>query len=321
MAADGLWKTHYLHQNLSHRARGKDLENYVIHAIWNRVADLGIKPVAQQLIRLKSGSYSRLDLYFPQVRVAIECDEHHHKNQTEQDLQRTVGIIDALRSVDETELAEDIIRITLSDFENESDGDVLFDQELTAIADTIRHHAVTERGGGSWKEWTENRPDPFDYFKERSTIEREGTVVDDVGFGTIAEAHQSLFQSSYRGIGSIFNLSRYHPEYEGYWMSFGKTNLDFGSGRLGWNNVLSKDGKTLYERNEVSGPGDFQRKIDHRRVWFLKDYKRVAAPDGGGNPYRFIGVFEHVPGPDDTRVWRLVDEKLPLHATNREYKP
>jgi len=72
------------------RTKKKDYENYIINAVWNRVTqrikndsvlkDLqyDLKPVSQQFIRKSDNERYFIDLYFPQLNIGIECNEHHH---------------------------------------------------------------------------------------------------------------------------------------------------------------------------------------------------------------------------------------------------
>ena len=68
-------KTQYIIKTLS-RTKRKDYENYVINAIWNRVANKNLKPVTQQYVyNNRENQHYFIDLYFPQINVGIEVDE------------------------------------------------------------------------------------------------------------------------------------------------------------------------------------------------------------------------------------------------------
>jgi very-short-patch-repair endonuclease len=85
-------KANYLIKTLS-RTKRKDYENYVINAIWNRLANDNIKPVTQQYVFNKEKNEGYLiDLFFPQLLVGIEIDERHHIFQKEEDYKRTDAI-------------------------------------------------------------------------------------------------------------------------------------------------------------------------------------------------------------------------------------
>ena len=91
----------YLVKTLS-RTKRKDYENYVVNAIWNRVNNPKLVPVTQQFIKDKAGNHYYIDLYFPQLKIGIECDEGYH-NSAEQkalDAERELTIFDVLKQVD-----------------------------------------------------------------------------------------------------------------------------------------------------------------------------------------------------------------------------
>ena len=94
-------KVIYLAKTLS-RTKRKDYENYVVNAIWNRVNDSSLVPVSQQYVKGRSGSYYFIDLYFPQLKIGIECDEGYHSSNDQKilDAEREATIIDVMKQVD-----------------------------------------------------------------------------------------------------------------------------------------------------------------------------------------------------------------------------
>ena len=66
------WKQRYLYRMFSHHTQDKEMENYVVNAIWARLDDLNVKPVTQQYVRRPNG-YALIDLYFPadQLRCRV----------------------------------------------------------------------------------------------------------------------------------------------------------------------------------------------------------------------------------------------------------
>lgn len=73
-----LEKRDYLVKTLS-RTKRKDYENYIINAIWHKLDNMELKPVSQQYVKFKNGNYALMDLYFPQLQIAIEVDEACHQ--------------------------------------------------------------------------------------------------------------------------------------------------------------------------------------------------------------------------------------------------
>ncbi|MBP5311757.1 MAG: restriction endonuclease, partial [Clostridia bacterium] len=94
-------KVTYIAKTLS-RTKRKDYENYVVNAIWNRVNNAGLVPVTQQYVRDRDGNRFFIDMYFPQLKIGIECDEGYHtdKDQKIRDAERELTINDVLTQVD-----------------------------------------------------------------------------------------------------------------------------------------------------------------------------------------------------------------------------
>lgn len=76
------------------RTRRKDYENYVVNRIWTRLDGTEIKPVTQQYCRRSNGNYALLDRDFPQLGIAVECDETFHDSSESviRDHERTAEI-------------------------------------------------------------------------------------------------------------------------------------------------------------------------------------------------------------------------------------
>lgn len=93
-------KTDYLFESFRHTQK-KVYENYVVLGIWHRlrIKGLDIKPVTQQCVRREAGSYALLDLYFPGLNLAVECDEAYHRANKENDALRERDIFKAFGEV------------------------------------------------------------------------------------------------------------------------------------------------------------------------------------------------------------------------------
>ena len=93
-------KVIYLAKTLS-RTKRKDYENYVVNAIWNRVNDYRLVPVTQQYVTDGKGNRYFIDLYFPQLKIGVECDEGYHasKEQKILDADREMTISDVLEQI------------------------------------------------------------------------------------------------------------------------------------------------------------------------------------------------------------------------------
>jgi very-short-patch-repair endonuclease len=122
-------KRDYIIKTLS-RTNRKDYENYVVNAIWNRLARLDIQPVTQQYVKRSDGRYALIDLFFPQLNFGIECDESYHKVNIEHDLKRELTMLEMLGTVQETE--DFILRRVDVDTSLES-----IEKQINAIVDEI----------------------------------------------------------------------------------------------------------------------------------------------------------------------------------------
>ena len=76
------------------KIRNKKYEFYVISRIFHRLNNREIEIATQQLVNTRKGRFL-LDLYFPQIRLAIEVDEAHHEKYEKQDNYREQAVIDA----------------------------------------------------------------------------------------------------------------------------------------------------------------------------------------------------------------------------------
>ena len=72
---------------------GKKYENYCVTRIINKLDNLNIRFITQQMFKREGEEIALADLYFPQVNVWVEVDESQHLNQTEEDKIRTQEVI------------------------------------------------------------------------------------------------------------------------------------------------------------------------------------------------------------------------------------
>ena len=89
-------KNNYLFRAFAKQKQQK--ENYIINAIYAKINEKELKPVTQQCVRI-DGKYRKIDLFFPQINVVIECDEAYHKKRKEKDQKRIIEIEDKLNAV------------------------------------------------------------------------------------------------------------------------------------------------------------------------------------------------------------------------------
>lgn len=68
--------------------RVKKHENYVITALLHDEELRELKPITQHSVPLSDSSYALIDLYYPQIDLAIEVDEPHHLDNKDADAER-----------------------------------------------------------------------------------------------------------------------------------------------------------------------------------------------------------------------------------------
>lgn len=87
-----------------HHTERKNYENYVVTGIWHRLqadgrlrdANLTVRFETQKSVKIDVDGVERdayIDMYFPAVNIAVECDEVFHKKQTKADRKRQAAIM------------------------------------------------------------------------------------------------------------------------------------------------------------------------------------------------------------------------------------
>lgn len=287
----------YIARTLS-RTKRKEYENYVVNAIWNRLNTTEIKPVSQQYIKHDNGYYL-IDLYFPQLNIGIECDEGYHKQNIEQDKYREMTIFDILKQIKNISEYQALhVDVTRSYEEIEA--------EINAHVQTVLSCIELQKKNGSFKKW--QVVSPQEYFVNRDTI----SIDDDIAFRTIAETCNILFSTKYTNLQRCWFIpSTFHKKYgKSYRVWFPKLAIENKAVTRGWHNELSRDGKAIFEFNEITKDTPYDLKPVHyiSRVTFA----RVQDPITRKSEYRFVGVFKLL-GIENNKVkYQRIDESFPL---------
>ena len=230
-------KVIYLAKTLS-RTKRKDYENYVVNAIWNRVNDYRLVPVTQQYVTDGKSNRYFIDLYFPQLKIGIECDEGYHasKEQKILDADREMTISDVLEQINAGEYTALHVDVT---------------QPWEMVESQINDHVATIKA--KIKElkienaWMQFDPDLEEYFKNRTYI----TVADNVTFPSNKEVYNIILGQnySYHLMHGGEPFKKLYTEYgyeEGTFPLFPKLTLNKPTNK-GYYNLLSKDGNEIYE--------------------------------------------------------------------------
>lgn len=274
-------KVVYLAKTLS-RTKRKDYENYVVNAIWNRVNNPELLPVTQQFVKDKEGNFYYIDLYFPQLKIGVECDEGYHNSKEQKilDADREMTIYDVLKQVDEKEYIALHVDVTKSFDEVESQ----INAHVVTIKNRISEFGIDEG-------WKKQNPNLEEYFKEKEYI----TIHDNIVFPTNKEVYNNILGQNYSGH-LMHGGEPWHKLYtdygyeEGTFPWFPKLTVGKPTSK-GYFNILSKDGTEIYEY--IDDPNkNMQRKAENRyigkkRVVFTQVKDDVTGVVG----YRFVGFF------------------------------
>lgn len=297
------YRRDYLVRTLSRTTR-KDYENYVINAIWNRLAMSDVKPVTQQIVYHPDGHHSFIDMYFPQLNIGIECDEGYHddEDQHKRDVRRELIIVDVLSQV----------KADTYEVEHVHAGRPysMFEQEIDDAVTKLRYKVEQLKAAGAFVPW--NATEWRTYFAGRDTI----TVTDDIGFPRIVDAVNTLCDDRKAGYQSAFFIpSGFREPYgDTYHIWFPKLAVKGNAVTRGWNNQLSLDGQFIEEFNE-DDPGVVDRvgpegvPTDKRVV-----FAQMLNPATRVRDYRFVGVFQRIANGcgDSCRRYERISDSFPV---------
>ncbi|MDF2554474.1 MAG: restriction endonuclease [Microbacterium sp.] len=333
----------YLARTLS-RTKRKDYENYVLGAVWNRLSAetrAHIKPVSQQTVRASDGGLFYLDLFFPQLNIAVECDELHHLRQKADDTLRESSVRATLDPVEDPDVFATITAISadagcrilrvpvpeapkaagkgpavsapahtlsLEAFEKAIDAQV-------AEIEAASREARSRSGFVSWNE-LDARDEPELFYRERTEFAVEDAVV----FSTIGEICNVLLGAGYssgltrtRGYFTPRSLAATRRSSNDLsdvklWCP---SEVRVSGARAAWGNTISPDGQELREhdrRSDAERAKAGRAAADHPRITFLK----VKDPVTGRSGYRFVGLFRPHSVDGAVRVYRRSETRFPL---------
>ena len=307
-------KVIYLAKTLS-RTKRKDYENYVVNAIWNRINDSRLVPVSQQYVKDENGNYYFIDLYFPQLKIGIECDEGYHSSHEQKvlDAEREATIIDVMKQVDGCDYIALHVDVTKT-FEE-------VEEQINAHVNTIKAKIEELNVVDGWnlttKEvkhgWSVEESDIAEYFKDKDYI----TVEDNIVFPRNKDVYNIILGQNFAGSPAHSGepWKKLHTQYgyeEGTFPWFPQLTIQKPTSS-GYFNILSKDGTEIYEY--IDDPKqNMQRKTERRyigkkRVVFTK----AKDPLTGIQGYRFVGFFigDHY-DENGTITYKRIDDKFKI---------
>ena len=278
-------KNDYLFKSFAKQKQSK--ENYIINAVYSRINNKELKPVTQQCIKIGK-KYRKIDLFFPQLNIGIECDEAYHKKRKEKDAERTVEIKEKLGAVVLNKKEYKQIRIDAT-----LDYDKLFNR-INQVANKIKKKCRELK-------W-ETQVATIKRIKKRGEVR----ISDNVTYKTHEEVC-SLFDLTGTQKGAKILNDKYHiwfpklavQDENGKWKAKDKK----------WNNKLSEDWKTIIETTNKN-----MRRKKSNRDHYWKTSKRITFAKTkdleGTVGYRFIGVFKYVYEDGETRIYNKISDKF-----------
>jgi very-short-patch-repair endonuclease len=281
-------KRDYLVKTLS-RTKRKDYENYIINAIWHKIDNMELKPVSQQYVKRSNGKHALMDLYLPQLQIAIEVDEAYHQNNQEVDKLRMDDIIAAVNEDSNSDFM--CFRIDAS-------------QSIESIHDQINEivSIIQEKVSNKQLQWL-SYEEELNQIKQREYL----SIYDDIMFKEITDIANNIFGKAYKG----FQRSGFRVT-ETLWVWCPKLSVtingDAKSAARGWLNFLSDDWSYIDESQE--NQTEDQRIELIQEDFSLNKERAVFAhyrDNLGVNRYRFVGVFKSSGlSPDDEKYIRYI---------------
>ena len=304
----------YLAKTLS-RTKRKDYENYVVNAIWNRINDPRLVPVMQQFIKDKEGNHYYIDLYFPQLKIGVECDEGYHssKEQKVLDAERELTIFDVLKQVDERDYFALHVDVTKSYQDVET--------QINAHVATIKYKIEEFNIEDGWAKQFCSNEDSDDqraieieeYFSDKEYI----TIHDDIIFPSNKYVYNVILGQNYschlmHGGEPFRKLYTEYGYEEGTFPWFPKLTVSKPT-KKGYYNLLSKDGSEIYEY--IDDPEkNMQRKAEGRYIGKKRVvFSQVKDSTTGVAGYRFVGFFigDHY-DENGTITYKRIDDKFKI---------
>jgi very-short-patch-repair endonuclease len=295
-------KRDYLIKTFS-RTKRKDYENYIINAIWHKLDNLNIKPVTQQYVKRGQGKYALIDLYFPQLNIAIECDEKYHKKNKLKDAERELDIEEKLGAINDTKFH--IERIDASKTLKEIDG------EIDKIVEIIRNEYNKKDPKPSWN----IVDDPVKEAKQKGSISAD----DDIRFRNIYNDIYRLFGKNPAAnprVRCTFNIT--DSAYVWCPKMASIENNKIISGNKNWLNLISDDMEYIYEKslnmNNRKTPETYLGKKKNRYKDNDKYVFGKVKDHLGQRYYKFLGVyyFDYFDNVSKRAVFKLKDKELNL---------
>lgn len=296
-------KLEYVARSLS-RGTNKVYETYVINAIYHKVNNPNLIIETQKEIKLENGYRPLIDLFLPQLNIAIEVDEGYHAGETQHnhDIWREKSI--------NSQISKPCIGDSIL-FERVIAHDVSLEEINARIDEIVRliNSKIESRTTPLvWK----SKEELFEDIKKRGTIQ-----LDDC-FDSNVQIINLVYNRSYSGWQKC--------TYRLLWFPVISDKDDDGTltSRASWQNFFNQTHSIIYERADNSSLNERKKEwalADEQngivRVVFVKDRDSF-----GKTRKRFAGVFVAA-GWDDNlnaQIWRLERTRIKIPLDEKELK-
>ena len=292
-------KLDYVARCLS-RGTQKKFETYVINAIYTKLNNSNLEIRTQQYVNTKEGRRF-IDLYFPQLKIAIEVDEGYHDNpwQKSQDKKR----------MDSIKLA--VLTSTILDDEKDikfyrvpivNNGVSISLEELNFMIDNIVKEInalILKYENNQQLIWNFDNDEKLDEIINR-------------GYLNIGDSFSSMKDILYIFGKKVKGWQRCTYKQKGVWSP---TLSVEGSDRAGWVNTITEDLTEIFEsgvkgkKSKTIGDVEWDKCNNTKRIVFLK-FKDAL----GNNGRRFIGVYvaDRFDSNKQAEVWKRIETKCSL---------
>jgi len=292
-------KLEYIARSLS-RGTNKKYETYVINAIYQKVSNPNLEIETQKVIKLNDGYSPLIDLYLPQLEIAIEVDESYHdsERQKNHDLWRE----DSINSQVRKSCIGDSIRFERVKV---SSGDI---EAVNKRIDELVSYI---------KEKIDERTEPLVWLSDDEKIEKikeRGTIEVNDCFYNNVQIINIVYGKNYKGWQKA--------GYKSLWFPVMSDKLDDNSltNRSSWQNFFNSSKTVIYERSTSKETNENKKGYAIKdqqnittRIVFVKDRDTF-----GVSRKRFAGVFQ-ARGWDDNlqaQIWKLLSTEIDIPLEN-----
>ena len=266
------------------KIRNKKYEFFVISRIVHLLNDRTLEFTTQQLVRTDKGRFL-LDLYFPQLKFAIEVDEgyHTHDRQVDKDKERDKAVVE--------QADVDIKRIAIT---GKSFDDV--SSRIDEVVLAIQQKKKALQGVSEFVPFVYGQKYDTEYWLGKGGL----SASDDARFRTHVDVAR-LFGKNFKGHQrATIRLDDAHS----VWFPKLYENGD-------WNNEISRDGRHILMRKVSGGKFNSKGKIKKGEKLYVFAHHR---DEFGKIYYAFKGIFEVRTHRENRATFSLVCDTIRFDA-------